>query len=315
MSALDTVLTLYKEVGGVRTLVARNDDYYGRDSFVGLDLQAGTYYLAVTSTGNTAFNPEVSDSGYGGRSDGAYKLQLDFTPVADPINTIVDATGTPIDGDRDGTAGGAFNFWFNTAASAGTLWVDKAGVNTPAIITSGSPIVTIGSTTDLIVGRVVIGTGIPTGAVVTSITSATQFTLSRNATTTSSTAGLNFGTLSSPYRTIGAALAAVTPSTRIIRILGNTGNDASTTDEKPYLIGTTLGGAPLADGATFNVPKGVTVMIDEGAAFKLRASVIDVGSSSGLVSRAGAALQVLGTPTDKVKFSSYHKSLYHCITY
>ena len=305
-SELDTVLTLYKEVAGVRTLIARNDDYYGRDSFIGLDLDVGTYYLAVTSTGNTAFNPEVSDSGYGGRSDGAYDLKLDFTPIADPANTIVDATGTPVDGDRDGAAGGSFNFWFNTAAAAGTLWVDKAGVNTQATITSGSPVVTIPSTTDLIVGRIVVGTGIPAGTTVTSILSPTQFTISRNATATSTNAGLNFGTLSSPYRTIGAALAAVTPATRIIRILGNTGNDASTTDERPYLIGTTLGGTALADGATFNVPRGVTVMVDEGASFKLRAAVIDVGSSSGLVSRAGAALQVLGTPTDKVKFSSYH---------
>ncbi len=305
-SELDTVLTLYKEVAGVRTLVARNDDYYGRDSFVGLDLQAGIYFLAVTSTGNTAFNPAVNDSGYGGRSDGAYDLKIDFTPISDVANTIVDATGTAIDGDRDGKVGGAFNFWFNTAASAGTIWVDKAGVNTSASIVTGSPTVTVASTADLVVGRVVVGVGIPSGATVASIVGPTQFTLSKNATATNATAGLTFGTLSSPYRTITAALAAVTPSTRIIRILGNTGNDASTLDDKPYLIGTALSGTALADGATFNVPKGVTVMVDEGAALKLRAAVINVGSSSGLVSRAGAAFQVLGTPTSRVKFSSYH---------
>ena len=305
-STLDTVLTLYKDVAGVRTLVARNDDYYGRDSFVGLDLQAGTYFLAVTSTGNTAFNPEVIDSGYGGRSDGAYDLKINFTPISDVANTIVDATGTAIDGDRDGKVGGAFNFWFNTAASAGTIWVDKAGVNTSASIVSGSPTVTVVSTADLVVGRMVAGIGIPSGATVAAIVSPTQFTLSRNATATNPTAGLTFGTLSSPYRTITAALAAVTPATRIIRILGNTGNDASILDDKPYLVGTTLSGTALPDGATFNVPKGVTVMVDEGAALKLRAAVINVGSSSGLVSRAGAAFQVLGTPTARVKFSSYH---------
>jgi len=305
-SELDTVLTLYKEVAGVRTLVARNDDYYGRDSFVGLDLQAGTYFIAVTSTGNTAFNPAVNDSGYGGRSDGAYDLKIDFTPISDVANTIVDATGTAIDGDRDGKVGGAFNFWFNTATSAGTIWVDKAGVNTSAAIVSGSPTVTVANTADLVVGRVVVGTGIPSGATVAAIVSQTQFTLSKNATATNATTGLTFGTLSSPYRTIGAALAAVTPSTRIIRILGNTGNDASILDDKAYLIGTSLAGTALADGATFNVPKGVTVMVDEGAALKLRAAVINVGSSSGLVSRAEAAFQVLGTPTARVKFSSYH---------
>ena len=309
-STLDTVLTLFKEVAGVRTLVARNDDYYGRDSFVGLDLQAGTYFLAVTSTGNTAFNPEVNDSGYGGRSDGAYDLKINFTPISDVANTIVDATGTAIDGDRDGKVGGAFDFWFNTATSAGTLWVDKAGVNTTASIVSGSATVTVASTADLVVGRVVVGvgtnTGIPVGTTVAAVVSPTQFTLSKAATATSAAVGLTFGTLSSPYRTITAALAAVTPSTRIIRILGNTGNDASTVDDKPYLIGSALSGAALSDGATFNVPKGVTVMVDEGAALKLRAAVINVGSSSGLVSRAGAAFQVLGTPTARVKFSSYH---------
>ena len=305
-SELDTVLTLYKEVAGVRTLVARNDDYYGRDSFVGLDLDAGTYYLAVTAKGNTAFNPEVADSGYGGQSDGAYDLRVDFTPVADVANTIVDATGTALDGDRDGKAGGAFDFWFNTASSAGTIWVDKAAANTTASVTSGSTSVTVPSTADLVVGRQVVGTGIPVGAVVQSIVNATTFLLSKSATATSAAAALNFGTLSSPYRTISAAISAVTAATKIVRIVGNTGNDASPADEKPYLVGTTLGGTPLSDGGTFNVPKGVTVMMDAGVAIKLRAAIIDVGSSSGLVSRAGAALQVLGTPDRKVLFTSYH---------
>jgi len=39
---------------------------------------------------------------------------------------------------------------------------------------------------------------------------------------------------------------------------------------------------------------------------KLRAANIDVGSSSELVSRSGASLQVLGTPTSKVRFTSFH---------
>jgi len=246
-SRLDSVISLYREVSGVRTLVARNDDYYGRDSFVGLDLEAGTYFIAVTSTGNTDFNPESADSGYGGRSQGAYELKLGFTPASVVANTIVDATGTALDGDRDGAAGGGFNFWFETAAAAATIVVDKA-----------APVA---------------------GAA---------------------------GTLAAPYPTIAAALAAATPSTRIIRIVGNTGNDASPADEKPYLIGTTLAGGPLADGMTFEVPAGVTVMVDEGALFKLRAANIDVGSSPELVSRAGAAMQVLGTPANRVRFTSYH---------
>ena len=242
-STLDSVITLYREdiVNGqkIRTMVARNDDYYGRDSFVGLDVTAGTYFLAVSSTGNTAFDPRVSDSGYGGRSDGGYELKLAFTPTSTSSTTIVDTSGTPLDGDRDGKVGGACNFWFNTASAANTVYVDKVA-----------------------------------------------------------SAGGN-GSLATPYNTIQSAIANVGAKT-IIRIVGNTSN-------QPYLIGSSLQGAALADGKTFNVPKGVTVMIDEGAILKFRAAILDVGTSSGSISsRASAALQVLGTPANNVQFTSYH---------
>lgn len=168
-STLDTVLTLYRETVDstgktVREIVARNDNYDGRDSFIGLQLDTGTYYIAVTSTGNTAINPEVSDSGYGGRSDGDYQLKLDFVPTATAANTIADTSGTLLDGDRDGKAGGAFRFWFNTASVANTLFVDKAAA---------------------------------------------------------SAVGAD-GTVAKPYKTVQAALAAVVPTTRLIRIVGNT---------------------------------------------------------------------------------------------
>ncbi len=251
VSTLDTVLTLYRETVDstgktVREIVARNDNYDGRDSFIGLQLDTGTYYIAVTSTGNTAINPEVSDSGYGGRSDGDYQLKLGFVPTATAANTIADTSGTLLDGDRDGKAGGAFRFWFNTASVANTLFVDKA---------------------------------------------------------TATAVGAD-GTVAKPYKTVQAALAAVVPTTRLIRIVGNAAGSGGTS--LPYLIGTDLAGRTLSDGVTFNVPAGVTVMIDEGAVLKLRAAVIDVGSSSPLVSRAGAALQVLGTPTNNVLFTSFH---------
>ncbi|MEI6256211.1 MAG: fibronectin type III domain-containing protein [Planctomycetota bacterium] len=242
-SALDSVITLYREdiVNGqkVRTMIARNDDSFGRDSFVGLDVTAGTYFLAVSSTGNTAFDPSVSDSGCGGRTDGAYQLKLGFDPTSTAATTIVDTSGTTLDGDRDGQAGGAFHFWFNTASAANTVYVDKAALN-----------------------------------------------------------GGN-GTLATPYNTIQSAITNIGSKT-VIRIVGNGSN-------LPYLIGTTLQGADLADGKTFNVPKGVTVMIDEGAVLKFRAAILDVGTSSGSISsRASAALQVLGTPTKNVTFTSYH---------
>ncbi len=241
VSLLDSVLTLYRldSATGKRELIARNDDFYGIDSFIGLDLDQGTYFLAVTSAGNTAFNPEVADSGYGGRTDGSYQIRLGFQPRSSALTTIVDASGTAFDGDRDGRPGGAFQFWFNTASAANTLHVDKTAP-----------------------------------------------------------AGGN-GSLAAPFNTIKDAIAATTPpTTRVIRIAGNAA--------APYLVGTDLAGRPLPDGATFNVPQGVTVMIDQGAILKLRAANIDVGSSSSFPSRAGASLQVMGTPDNEVKITSYH---------
>lgn len=180
----------------------------------------------------------------------AYELKLGFTPSPDAANTIVDTTGEPLDGDRDGQAGASFNFWFVTASVANTIYVDKLS---PSVGSNGS--------------------------------------------------------LSNPYNTINSALAAASGSTRVIRIVGNSGNAATFSDDQAYLIGTDLQGQSLADGSTFNVPVGVTVMIDEGSLFKLRASVIDVGSSSPIVSRAGASIQVLGTTQNQVQFTSYHNDL------
>lgn len=261
LSPLDSVLTLYRQdpATGRRELIARNDDSFGRDSFLGLELPAKnaagndyTYFIAVTSTGNTAFNPDVADSGSGGRTDGAYELRLGFSAkpkdiaAATVATTIVDATGRPFDGDRDGVAGGVHRFWFKTAEAARTVYVDK----------------------------------------------------------TATAAGAD-GSLAKPYANLQTALTAVrnanaaaAGSKTIIRVVGSAAH--------PYLIGTDLAGRPLPDGTSFTVPAGVTVMIDAGAVFKLRSAIIDVGSSSPAVSRAGAALQVLGTPTSKVTFTSHH---------
>ena len=257
-SLADTVLTLYREdpANGARELVARNDDFYGRDSFIGIDLRARneagslyTYYVTVTST-DTDFDPTVENSGNDGRSDGAYRLRMGFVPAAAALNTVVDAQGTPIDGNRDGIAGGSFDFWFQSSTAATTVFVDKVA---PA----------------------------PVG-------------------------GSRDGSLARPYTTVEQGLAAAGQGSgkKVVRIVGNAPGSPATA--QPYLIGTTLGGQPLADGGDFVVPANVTVMIDEGAVFKLRAQVIDVGSSTDLVSRRGAALQVLGTPLNQVQFTSYH---------
>ena len=60
------MLTLYQEQGGQPQILARNDDYFSEDSLIQLELGAGTYFLAVTSTGNVDFDPTVEDSGFGG---------------------------------------------------------------------------------------------------------------------------------------------------------------------------------------------------------------------------------------------------------
>ena len=250
LSKADTVLTLYRETTDnnvtTREMIARNDDSFGTDSFVELELEGGVYFVAVTSAGNTDFNPEIENSGANGRSDGAYELRLNFTPDATVAGTIVDQNDTLFDGDRDGTPGGVFNFWFRTGD---TVFVDKAAA------TEGAD-----------------------------------------------------GSLATPYPTINAAISAVnlangdgnsTNDKQIIRIVGN---DSQT----PYQIGRNASNVALADGATLNVPRNVTVMIDEGAVFKFSKANIDVGTSAAAASRAGAALQVLGTPANRVTFTSYH---------
>ncbi|MFT5524644.1 MAG: hypothetical protein ACI9HK_002606, partial [Pirellulaceae bacterium] len=127
-SSLDTVLQLYKEDAetGVRELLAQNDDYYSNDSFIGLDLKPGIYYVGVSASGNDTYNPDVADSGFGGTTEGNYDLRLNFSPDAD--DSIVDldnGNNTPLDGDADGVPGGVYNFWFRTETPVNTLIVDK----------------------------------------------------------------------------------------------------------------------------------------------------------------------------------------------
>ena len=122
-SLLDAVLTLYRQQGGQRQIIARNDDYFSEDSLIRLELDAGTYYVAVTSTGNVDFDPTVEDSGFGGTSEGPYQLRIDFQPRVD--NFLVDATGTAFDGNADGVPGGVYNFWFRAVPLEQHVFVDK----------------------------------------------------------------------------------------------------------------------------------------------------------------------------------------------
>ena len=120
-STLDARMALFQEVtdgfGDSRwELVAVNDDYFGRDPFIDLDLKSGVYALGIAAEGNS-FDPNSSGHGSGGTSEGDYDLRLDFQPVADAVNDLamIDADGSIFDGDRDGAQGGNYNFWFNVA--------------------------------------------------------------------------------------------------------------------------------------------------------------------------------------------------------
>jgi hypothetical protein len=105
-----------------RTLISRNDDYFGRDSLLSLPLTKGQYFLAVSAKGNSNFDPTVSGTGYGGRTDGDYRLQLNFTPETSAGQSLQTVTSVPFDGDLDSKAGGTFETWFQVAP---TIFVDK----------------------------------------------------------------------------------------------------------------------------------------------------------------------------------------------
>lgn len=133
-SLLDTVITIYREVApGRREIVASNDDYFSNDSYLHLHLARGTYYIDVSASGNTGMDPAISDTGFGGTSQGDYELKLNFKP--DVIATIVDTDNVPLDGDADGVPGGTFSFYFE---SGPTIFVDKMADTTAGVDGNGS---------------------------------------------------------------------------------------------------------------------------------------------------------------------------------
>ena len=345
-SKLDTVLTLYREdpATNERVIVARNDDSFGSDSRIELDLTKENsvgddfiYYVAVTAAGNDQFNPEIEESGSGGQSQGAYQLAIKHVDKASSTNTVTDASGTPLDGDRDGQAGGVFTFWFQTAeasttATNRTLYVDKIATAAWATVTTeatNTAELTVDDATGITAGMRVYGSNIPEGVTVVGAPVGNVITMSEAIPPTAIVAAntsLRFataevdqdGSLANPFTTVQAAITeanSFTTDIRIIRIVGNEGNEVSSglvanssSVENPhhYYVGKDDQGNILSDGETFIVPAGVTVMIDEGASFRMRRSIVEVGSSSPLSgdNRAGASLQVLGVPNKPVQFSS-----------
>ncbi len=114
--------------GGGLVQVARNDDYFSEDSFLKMTLSNGIYYVGVAASGNDSYDPTIANSGFGGKTQGQYQLLLKFEPQANESDTIRDldsvragVPGTALDGDNDGTPGGAYNFWFQTRPLERTL--------------------------------------------------------------------------------------------------------------------------------------------------------------------------------------------------
>ncbi|OYV88846.1 MAG: hypothetical protein B7Z73_07645, partial [Planctomycetia bacterium 21-64-5] len=482
------VTVTHNTVSGVtysvsRQIISRNDDYYGNDSLLQMQLAPGTYYLAVSSTGNTQFNPAVPGSGYGGTTQGPYQLKLDFTRAAS--GTLTDLNGNPLVGNSDGTSGGAYNFWFDVG---NTIFVDKTAVgqqsgplgsvtnpyttisaalqvaadriiapaggaanldgqtfvvndgqNAPVTfefaadgrqVTDGNVAVNFNSgagglpdtATQVAQGIVsaiqdevalgalsnsvspvangnvidvsgaafvdaqgspalmaspkivrVLGTagpdnsiGVPVGTTVATTSGTGNITINNTSkptfqiTSGSLTATFEFVTsgsagskladgnyavvvpLGAQAQAIATAMAAAINASPLSTAAGGavvasvstnamaytgpaawwislTGSGqlvinaqgtpalSAVSNAQAYQIGTSqFGGTPLADGATMNIPQDVTLMVDAGAVFKLEGANISAGVNAPNIDRSQSALQVLGTPTSSVYFTSFH---------
>ncbi|MGQ9504528.1 MAG: GEVED domain-containing protein [Thermogutta sp.] len=286
-SLLDATVTLYREVqvaqkyvvveNGVPVekeflqttyeVVGRNDDFYSEDSAISIYLPAGRYYIGVSASGNSQYDPTLDNSGIGGVTQGKYKLRVTYKPggvdpndpdtfrepnVANP-SRLIDSTGVYFDGDLDGVPGGDYNFWFTVQPESQTIFVDKLS-----------------------------GSSAPTGSIDNPYS-----------TISAALAAAQPGTI---VRIVGNNFANDDPN-----------DPATLRDNIPYEIGRRLvDNAPLPDGVRMDVPKGVTVMIDAGAMIKLFRSNIMVGSIAEGIDRSGGALQVLGTPFHSVYFTSYY---------
>ncbi len=293
-SLLDAALRLYQRRGTGWVEIAGNDDYFSQDSFVALDLAAGDYIVGVSAKGNQTYDPNIEDSGLGGRSEGKYELRLDFQPPETALmrepRLAGQALGTPLDGDSDGRPGGLFDFWFVPNEANNSLYVDKAAT-TAGSGSIAAPYRTIASALAATnVAYPTIGNVTP-GQLLRSQTG-DSYRVIRNGSLSS------VGTESQRIAT-DVANGLVVKVNVVVRIVGNGGADgkiSTPADNQAYEIGFNRVGQAQADGTTFDVPKNVTVMIDAGAIIKLSRARIGVGSTTISVDRSGGALQVIGIP-------------------
>ena len=315
-SLLDTYLVLYDDQ---YQPIAGNDDYFDDDSFISVHLQAGTYYIGVSSTGNPQYAPDVD----GGTTEGAYQLRINFQPQVQ--QQLKGARGTALDGDADGRPGGQLDYWFNVQTADNTLIVDKLAPTTGADGSTDHPYNNLQAALAAaqqgeivrVVGnnvandnqgnaiQAVDGTMLVDGRTFTISDAKRTFTfeLDGNSTFTQGNIQVAFKSTDSA-ETVAAALAAAinsvswipaglseaspdryaeglyaraTVSGTIVKVdgptvainLGATKLLSTLQDNLAYEIGVDPNGNTLSDGRRLEVPKGVALMIDAGAVFKL----------------------------------------------
>lgn len=391
-SNLNAVLTLYKEVVKYVDLkmsdgstvqhkqisyevVARNDDYFSNDSFFETYLPKGKYFICVSSTGNDEFNPNMEDTGEGGRTDGKYSLRLNFTAKGvdpnDPLATdyydpekstfkdasgtefLVDTTGVKLDGDYNAIPGGIYDYWFSVQKSVDTAGQWNAlnelndeweGLKAPlradfAATTRGDELYKTAmdnykaETQRFLTRLEELNRTIFVDNSSRTYTGKEVDAIDSNRTRDPSLVGE--GTISNPFRTIHNALyyaemlqnlleqAGAGDSNIVVRIVGNNMNDddysnpSTLTNNKAYEVGinTRAANKVLTDGATFDVPKGVSLVIDAGVAIKFAGTSLNVGSTSQYIDHSGGSVQLLGTPARSVLLTSYYDETIGVDTY
>ena len=106
--------------GGNVNLIAQNDDYFGKDSLIRMNLDSGVYFIGISSSGNDKYDASVPGTGTDGRTQGRYDLRVSFRAQTDGTDSLQDVDNgssdlnVAFDGDGDGVPGGIHNYWFET---------------------------------------------------------------------------------------------------------------------------------------------------------------------------------------------------------
>ena len=191
------------------------------------------------------------------------------------LGILTDGSGSALDGDRDGVAGGNYNFWFQ--ADTGDSDPLTAGQKTLHVIPTAQSLNSSDSS-------------IP----------ADEGSLERP-----------FWNIPAALQHAEDLIDADNGIDHVIvRLLPDAGSDddlATLSDNTAYEIGFVQSlNRPLADGRNLTLPGGVSLMVEAGVVMKFLDSRISVGSDDDGADRSGSSIQVLGTPDFPVHFTSYN---------